>query len=306
MFKKIKWLVSFLRPRVGPKTWVFTLLKDNLGQKIGTAWALWPVISIILTAMVTAMGSETAGRVPAVDVTTKMALDLSEMSKVVNSKWLLGGLVLSSVLWAATIAVRAAYAYMSMKWPWLFKFSKLGWLFSAVTQGLLGAVLVPMVINWALIAIIPALRRPGMLVDAISLTAMYVVVTAMLHYLASIDNQKPNSIIYVIDMSNAPGVRAVSILDSIDGAHTGLEWIGNPEIVSESQDGMVVVTLPILFIAKKWRRDASKQLASMLKNAEQEWVDQGCKIITREAPKKLRRDLKNPISARKPEPLPTA
>jgi hypothetical protein len=49
-------------------------------------------------------------------------------------------------------------------------------------------------------------------------------------------------------------------------------------------------------LQKNWSLDKSKQLNSMLKKEEQEWVNKGYVIRSRETPKKFNRDLDDPVS----------
>jgi len=292
LFQKIGRSISYLGPRVGAKTWIFTLFKDNFLPKVGTALAVWPVASIVLSMMVATTADPVVGKVPASVVTKEMAVKLSELTLVANEWWLIGAVIGVGALWCTSMIVRAAYSEWKIENQYLFKFGQLGWLFAAVAQVLLGVILVPVVIIWALLCIVPGVSTDISVTSTLFLTVAYVAVIAAIHYLASVDKEIANTIIYIVETPTMePAAASVLMLDAMNKSIEGLSWISSPEVVSLSKDGLVVVTLPFLYAEAKWRNEECAQLGARLKLSEQAWVNSGHKIVHRQAPPKVTKNI---------------
>jgi hypothetical protein len=228
------------------------LLKDNLGVKLGTAYAVWPVANIILTTMVKAKTNPDFGLQPASAVTGQMGIELSKLALISNNSWLLISVLVVGILWTAAILTRAGYRFVKFDNPYLFKFGQCGWMFALIAQILVGVSLVPFVIIWALLIHVSGVAEEVTLTSAVTFTAAYIFLLGAMHYLASIEKEITNSVIYVVQAPSSD-VRSASLfmLDEINNARNELAWIGSPEVIFVSNDGVVVLTLPILYAAKK-------------------------------------------------------
>lgn len=288
MLKKIKGLISHLVPRVGPRTWIFALIKDNLLPKAAVALAIWPVAEIILATMVKVVTSQKASNLTAAQVTTNMGISLSELASVTNRWWLMGAIITVGVVWLLSIIVRATYKYKKIEHPLVFGFGQLGWVFGAIMQALLGFVLVPLVIIFAILYYVPSSTEITF-INTCFLAVAYVFVLASVHFLASIDRESENTILYIVQSS--PDVQfndaSLQMLDAMNKEISDLNWIGSPEVVSLSKDGVVVLKLPLMYPADKWRKDECSQLAERLTKVEQAWKLCKLQVVHRNAPNKV-------------------
>lgn len=288
-----------LKKWVGPKTWLFALGTRNLFPKIGTAIAVYRVTSILLNGLLDATPSNVKLSASAAEVTTKEALRLAKMLDVMNSKTLLVALVALNIVWMLALLARGAFKFWKIKSPGLFKFGQFGPLVGIAAQFLMGMLLVPMVITGTMMVIIPG-EFSSMDQYTYWVTAVgFVGIVIAMDYFAFIEKELPNAVIYTMatgsKMAFPVGPKIVEI---VDRAMSGLTWIGSADFHSASEDGRVVVSLPVLYAAANWSNDEASQLGTRLHAAEQDLLHQGCTTLYRLVPEKI--EAKMPLPLRNP------
>lgn len=296
---KIARVFAFGVKIAGPKTWLFSLVKENLGPKIGTGIAVFQVAKIILDSMVKADTQTPHVSLSDADVTMRQAESLVSMLAVMNSWSLALSLIFFTALWFLALVARGCFKFWKVKSTALFKFGQIGPYFGAVAQFLMGMLLVPLVLTGAIVTLVPGAFtfKQGVFFWLVAASFLFIVIA--MHYFAFIEKELTNSVIYTIATPKTM-VLPVSpkVAEQFSIALDGLHWIGSPETFSESSDGRLVVTIPILYNADHWSSDEAKQLGARLQIAESALVNSGCTILSRTDPKKIESQL--PVAMRKP------
>jgi hypothetical protein len=296
---KIARVFAFGVKIAGPKTWLFSLVKENLGPKIGTGVAVYQVAKIILDSMVKANTQAPHVSLSDAAVTIEQAESLVSMLDVVNSWQLAVSLIGFSALWFFALVVRGCFKFCKIKSRKLFKFGQLGPYFGAVAQFLMGMLLVPLVLTGAIVALVPEAFTLEQGAYFWFVAASFLIVVIAMHYFAFIEKELTNSVIYTIETPKTMALPvSTKVVEEFSIALEGLDWIGSPDTFSESSDGRLVVAIPILYNADHWSSDEAKQLGARLQIAESALIGIGCKILSRTDPKKIQKQL--PVAMRKP------
>jgi hypothetical protein len=284
--------VAFLKRHAGPKTWLYSLFMENLGPKIGTAYSVYQVASIILKALVDASIGKSAAGVSAVDATTQEAMALVSMLSPMKSTTLLVALLIFNTLWVAALLARGCFKFWKIRSAHFFKFGQFGPLFGVPAQFLMGMLVVPMVLTAAVMVIVPSAFPPGERAYFWLTAFAFVCVVVAMHYFAFIEKELPNSVNYTISTGNNMAFPvAPAVVAMFDNALAGLPWVGAPEPFSASNDGRIVISIPILYSAEKWSTNEATQFGTRLHIAEHELALQGGTVLSRVIPDGIERRL---------------
>lgn len=288
--------VTFLKKWVGPKTWLYALGKENLGPKIGTGIAVYQVAGIIVKTMVENNPQGGAVKESAAQATMRQAEALVSMLDIMNSPWLAGALVFFSGLWFAAVVARGSFKFWKIRTAWFFKFGQFGPYFGVAAQFFMGMLVVPLVLTWAIILNVPDAFPASKLVEAAFITFGFVVLVIALHYFAFIEKELPNTVTYSIETPKTMRLPVSDhILTTLGDALDGITWVGAPEALSASDDGRIVISVPILYPAANWNAEDAAQLGARLQKAERTWLNDGCTILSRVIPDGIDRRLPNPL-----------
>lgn len=290
---------AFLKRWVGPKTWLYTLGKENLAPKIGTGLAVYQVASIILQGMKSANLPKPGVTLSVEDATMQQVMSLVSMLDITKSETLLWALLIFNVLWVAALIARGTFKFWKIRSAPFFKFGQFGPLFGVAAQFVMGMLVVPLVLTAAIVIIVPE-ALPESQRWLFWLTAFgFVCVVIAMHYFAFIEKELPNTVNYNIATGNKMQFPvAPKVVEVFEDALNGLTWVGTPEAYSASDDGRVVISLPILYNAEHWSKDEAAQLGARLHNAEAQLANDGCKVLSRVVPSGIERRL--PLDKRKP------
>jgi hypothetical protein len=134
------------------------------------------------------------------------------------------------------------------------------------------------------------------------LAFIFVILVVGMHYFSFIEKELPNTVIYTISTPNTMQQPVgQNIVEMFEKALAGLVWVGTPDYSSASDDGRIVISLPILYRADHWKKDEASQLGTRLHKAEQELHDGGCMVLSRTVPDGIERRM--PLELRKPYSL---
>lgn len=301
----LKRTLALAKKRVGPKTWLFSLGTRNLFPKIGTAYSVYQVASIILKAMAdtniskAAAPTSASASASASEATMQEALRLVKMLDVMHSFALFAAIVTSAGLWFLALVARGSFKFRKIQSSGLFKFGQFGPFFGIPAQFLMGMLLVPMVITGAMMVIIPGAFSLAEQWNFWSIAAGYVGIVVAMDYFAFIEKELPNAVIYTLSSgSKMTFPVGPKIVEEFDKALSKVKWVGSADFYSPSDDGRVVISVPILYDADKWNSGESSHLGVELHAAEAALLQKGCTVLSRIIPEKIQRDM--PVALKKP------
>ncbi|MCI1006493.1 hypothetical protein [Herbaspirillum sp. C7C8] len=288
----LKTLWAFLKQGAGPKTWLFSLAKENLGPKIGAGIAVYKLGDIILTGMVEASKSPSASSLSAADITTRQAAKFFDLLAPMDSTWYLYVAISCMVIWVAALFVRSTFRFKKIRSVWFFKFGQYGYFFNIGAQFFMGLLLVPMVLAGAVVILVPDAFDQATTIHFGILAVGYVIVIIAMHHLAFIERELPNSINYNIEASSMVEQKIPQkVVRVFEDKLTELTWVGAPDACAVSKDRRLMINIPVLYDAANWSKDESSELGSKLHQAEKDLAEMGCTVLSRVIPEGIQRRL---------------
>jgi hypothetical protein len=289
---KLYQLKSFCTNIAGPRTWLFSLVKENLAPKAGTALAVFNVARIIIASVKNPDQKMPSAYPSGADMALTQAEGLVSMLGVMNSWPYALALIFFTALWVIALLVRGSFKFRKFESPTLFKFGQLGPYFGMIAQFLLGMLLVPLVLAGAIVVLVPEAFTVNQGAYFWLIAAVFLILVIAMHYFAFIEKEFTNSVVYTISTPDTMS-QPVSekVVKEYATALKEIHWVGSPEPFFESNDGRVVVTIPVLYNADHWKSVDSTQLGRKLAEAEKALVGIGCEILSRILPQKIQKDL---------------
>ncbi|MCK4125275.1 hypothetical protein HFK83_23255 [Ralstonia pseudosolanacearum] len=184
-------------------------------------------------------------------------------------------LIAIGVIWLLSLLVRSWATWKKIRFPHVLKFAYMNGLFATAFGVCAGMVLVPLSV-----ALTFALTFPhadlGLTIYVCIAVVMFVGINAALHSAKLLDANPSHCVTYVIKLKpEFKGERRTETVDAIEQAVKDVSWVGTPATLLESDDGQVVLAIPVRLLAKFWSKNDTRRFDDALKTVEQNWSKAG-------------------------------
>ncbi|AXW32887.1 hypothetical protein CJO88_05780 [Ralstonia solanacearum] len=182
-------------------------------------------------------------------------------------------LLVVGVLWLLSLLTRSWGMWKKIRIPQVFKFAYMNGLFATAFGILTGMVLVPLSLAVTFVFAFP--RADLSLTISIGIAVIaFVGLSAALHWAKFFDANPPHCVTYVIELNpQFKGEPRKETVDAIEHAIKDVAWVGTPAVLLESDDGQIVLAIPVRLRANHWSSDDMKRLLAALAPVEQVWTN---------------------------------
>ncbi len=281
------------------KSWLSDLALNNLGPKLGAAYSAYLIAEVIMSTTVSAHSAAAAGHDgSAAKITLLQAEGLTKMISGPLNGWPIWMFLITAVLYTTAMAARSLYSLTRPSTFFLFRFSQLSGLFARACGFFGGMLSLPLVLVWTIMLALPAEFSAHDFTLIFFISLIVVATMIAMHRAAFFDAELPNAVVYTVEapLNHKEPLESATIAKLAEMTE-GLPWIGKPEALAESDDGRIVIGLPIRYPVRKWKNTAAEQFMNRLLDTEATWKAGGYKVLARVIPvelnKKLSRQTKN-------------
>lgn len=247
------------------KSVVWNFIKEWLLPKAGAAWAIYQVAKL---GVASAFGS--ADPIQALKPYTDM------INAIGDTKHIAFGIIIGLLFLSVNIAKFVSLFIRPLRF-W-FKFSRLGNWVNLGVSIILGSLLLPMILWLTAVMQLPPENRESLYL--IIMVSVYVILNLIMYW-NKIDDASDYSgaIFWTIQLkSNQSQGDVLSVLQS---HFKELTWIGESEILSNSNDGHLLIEMPILYDMSRWSKSDLDSFMTLYKDSTKILKTAGFEVISK-------------------------
>lgn len=200
---------------------------------------------------------------------------LSKVFDLTSGKTFFILLIATGAIWLLSLLVRSWATWKKIRFPHVLKFAYMNGFFATAFGVCAGMVLVPLSVALTFALTFPQADLSLAIYICIAVV-LFVGINAALHSAKFLDANPSHCVTYVIKLKPGfKGERRAETVDAIEQALKDVSWVGTPAILLESDDGQVVLAIPVRLLAKFWSKNDTRRFDNALETVELNWSNAG-------------------------------